>query len=175
MYCDGSCKPRVGPSPPVHRSLSDVDDTGFDNESFHIPRPCFFPPSPDMSGACESPPQPTSPTQTSRESTLRRENRLPRRENVVKIIRRPRKSSLYMPLSSAYSVRSSRISPGTRPSTRVASRSAPATPCGSLVPNLLNFTQRVSASRHGSSSLRFEEESDPLLNEIEHTRTDHKF
>ncbi|CAB3239206.1 unnamed protein product [Arctia plantaginis] len=174
MYCDGGCKPRLGPSPPVHQSLSNVDDTGYDNESY-ILRHTLFAPSPELTGACESPPQPTSPTQTSRESTLRRENKLPRRENAVKIIRRPRKSSLYMPLSAAYPVRSSRISPGTRPSTRAASRSAPVTPCGSLVPNLLNFTQRLSASKHGSSSLQFEEECDPLLNDIEHTRTDHKF
>ncbi|XP_075969961.1 uncharacterized protein LOC142972595 [Anticarsia gemmatalis] len=174
MYCDGGCKPRLGSSPPVHRSLSNVDDTGYDHDGY-VMRHALFAPSPELAGACESPPQPTSPTQTSRESTLRRENRFPRRENPVKIIRRPRKSSLYVPLSAAYQVRSSRISPGARASSRAASRSAPATPCGSLVPNLLNFTQRVSASRHGSSSSRFEEESDPLLADLEHTRTDHKF
>lgn len=174
MYCDGGCKPRLGSSPPVHRSLSNVDDTVYDHEGYVL-RHALFAPSPELTGACDSPPQPTSPTQTSRESTLRRETRFPRRENTIKTIRRPRKSSLYVPLSAAYQVRNARVSPGARPSSRAASRSAPATPCGSLVPNLLNFTQRVSASRLGTTSARFEEENDPLLADLEHARIDYKF
>ncbi|KAM3961286.1 uncharacterized protein ACR2FA_004623 [Aphomia sociella] len=173
MYCDGGCKPRLGASPPVHRSPSNVDDEAvYDHEAYGL-RHLFACPSPEGAGACESPPQPTSPTQTSRDSTLRRpsDERRHRRLDNVKKTSKARKSSLYMPLSSAYPIRTSRISPGARAS----SRSAPATPCSNLVPNLLNFTQRVSASRHGSRSSRFEEESNPLLSEIEHTRTDHKF
>lgn len=170
MYCDGACKPRLGPSPPVHRSPSNVDDSVYDREAYGL-RNLFACPSPEA-GACESPPQPTSPTQTSRDSTLRRpsdEGRHRRADNIKKTPK-ARKSSLYMPLSVAYPVRPARTSPGTRAS----SRSAPATPCGSLVPNLLNFT-RISASRHGSRSSRFDEESDPLLMDMELSRTDHKF
>ncbi|KAJ0180766.1 hypothetical protein K1T71_004170 [Dendrolimus kikuchii] len=171
MYCDGGCKPRVGSSPPVHRSPSNVDDSIYEHEAYGL-RHLFACPSPEVAGACESPPQPTSPTQTSRESTLRRpsDERRHRRVEGAKKTPKARKSSLYMPLSMAYPVRTSRISPGARAS----SRSAPATPCSSLVPNLLNFTQRVSASRHSSRSSRLEEEKNPLLTELE-MRTDHKF
>ncbi|XP_026747694.1 uncharacterized protein LOC113508786 isoform X2 [Trichoplusia ni] len=169
MYCDGGCKPRLGSSPPVNRSLDEVDDSMYMHEAYGSLRQYFT----GMPDPPESPPQPTSPTQTSRDSTLRRpsDERRQRRLESVKKTPRQRKTSLYMPLSVAYPVRTSRISPGTRAS----SRSAPATPCSSLVPNLLAFSQRVSASRNGSRSSKFEEESDPLLAELEHTRTDHKF
>lgn len=171
MYCDGGCKPRLGASPPSHRSPSNVEEPVYDPEAYAL-RHMFACPSPEP-GACESPPQPTSPTQTSRESTLRRpsDERRHRRLESVKKTSKARKSSLYMPLSVAYPVRTSRISP----SARASSRSAPATPCSGLVPNLLTFTQRVSASRHGSRSSRLEEESNPLLSEIENIRMDHKF
>ncbi|XP_068629986.1 uncharacterized protein [Battus philenor] len=175
MYCDGGCKPRLGASPPAHRSHSNMTDAVYDQEAYGL-RHLFSCPSQDNAGACESPPQPTSPTQTSRESTLRRptEERTDRRtrrlENVRKALK-ARKSSLYMPLSMAHPGRQSRISPGTR----VSSRSAPATPCGALVPNILIFTQRVSASRHSSRSSRLEEENDPLLADVENPGTDHKF
>ncbi|KAL0842429.1 hypothetical protein ABMA28_014533 [Loxostege sticticalis] len=160
MYCDGGCKPRLGASPPALRSPPAAEPV-----CEHELRRLFACPSPDA----PSPPQPTSPTQ-SRDSTLRRpsDERRHRRE---KKTARARKSSLYMPLSVAYPPRTSRVSPGARAS----SRSAPATPSGGLVPNLLTFTQRVSASRHGSRSSRLEEESDPLLAEIESARPDHKF
>ncbi|KPJ19088.1 hypothetical protein RR48_12599 [Papilio machaon] len=175
MYCDGGCKPRLGTSPPAHRSHSNVNDAVYDQEAYGL-RHLFSCPSQENAGACESPPQPTSPTQTSRESTLRRpsEERMDRRtrrlDNVRKTLK-ARKSSLYMPLSMAHPGRQSRVSPGTR----VFSRSAPATPCGALVPNILIFTQRVSASRHSSRSSRLEEENDPLLADVENPRTDHKF
>ncbi|XP_049867491.1 uncharacterized protein LOC126367790 isoform X1 [Pectinophora gossypiella] len=173
MYCDGGCKPRLGPSPPAHRSPSNTEPM-YDREAYGL-RHLFACPSPEGAGACESPPQPTSPTQTSRDSTLRRpsDERHHRRLESVKKTSKARKSSLYMPLSVAYPVRPSRTSPGARAS----SRSAPATPCGALVPNLLTFTQRVSASRYGSRSSRCEEESNPLLADIEHehSRADHKF
>ncbi|CAK1545092.1 unnamed protein product [Leptosia nina] len=167
MYCDGGCKPRLGASPPLRHTHSNSEDTVFDHEAYGI-RHLF--PSPEA-GACESPPQPTSPTQTSRDSTLRRmsDDRRLRRLDLGKKSR-TRKSSLYMPLSAGYSGRSSRISPGTR----ISSRSAPATPCGALVPNLLNLTQRVSASRLSSRSSRLEEENDPLLAPDTET-TEHKF
>ncbi|XP_059045212.1 uncharacterized protein LOC131840999 [Achroia grisella] len=172
MYCDGGCKPRLGQSPPTHRPPSNVDDdTVYDPEAFGL-RHLFTCPSPEGAGTCESPPQPTSPTQTSTESTLRRpsdERRHRRRDNVKKSSK-GRKSSLYMPLVT-HPVRNTRISPGARTS----SRSAPATPCSNLVPNLLNFTQRVSASRHSSRSSRLEEESNPLISEAEYSHTDHKF
>lgn len=160
MFCDGGCKPRLGASPPALRSPPAAEPV-----CEHELRRLFACPSPDA----PSPPQPTSPTQ-SRDSTLRRpsDERRHRRE---KKTARARKSSLYMPLSVAYPPRTSRVSPGARAS----SRSAPATPSGGLVPNLLTFTQRVSASRHGSRSSRLEEESDPLLAEIESARPDHKF
>lgn len=173
MYCDGGCKPRVGSSPPVYQSFDDDEDD--DNNmymheaygslrKFHTGKP--DPPE------CESPPQPTSPTQTSRDSTLRRtsDERRQRRLECVKKIARQRKASLYMPLSVAYPIRSSRISPGARTS----SRSAPATPSSSLVPNILTFSQRVSASRLGSRSSKLEEESDSLL-DLDPTRTENKF
>ncbi|XP_047021867.1 uncharacterized protein LOC124631490 isoform X1 [Helicoverpa zea] len=170
MYCDGGCKPRLGSSPPIHQSLDEDDDNNmYMHEAYGSLRQ-YYTGKPDPP---ESPPQPTSPTQTSRDSTLRRpsDDRRHRRLESVKKTPRQRKTSLYMPLSVAYPVRTSRISPGTRAS----SRSAPATPCSSLVPNLLTFSQRVSASRHGSRSSKFEEESDPLLADLENTRTDHKF
>ncbi|KAF9422236.1 hypothetical protein HW555_002045 [Spodoptera exigua] len=169
MYCDGGCKPRLGSSPPTHQSLEEDDDNNmYMHEAYGSLRQ-FYTGKPDPP---ESPPQPTSPTQTSRDSTLRRtsDERRHRRLESVKKTPRQRKTSLYMPLSVAYPVRTSRISP----TTRTSSRSAPATPCSSLVPNLLTFSQRVSASRHGSRSSKFEEESDPLLAELEQ-RTDHKF
>ncbi|XP_041977619.1 uncharacterized protein LOC121731971 isoform X2 [Aricia agestis] len=168
MYCDGGCKPRLGSSPPPRRS--NTDDSIYDQEMYGIRQ--LFPASPENAAACESPPQPTSPTQ-SRESTLRRqlEERRQRRQDPIKKNPKMRKSSLYMPLSVGYHGRTSRISPGSR----VSSRSAPATPCGGLVPNLLTFTQRVSASRLSSRSSRLEEENDPLLADIETTRTEHKF
>lgn len=167
MYCDGACKPQLGSSPPVPLLLEDYH-RGLVEEL----RNMMACPPPDSNGACESPPQPTSPTQTSRDSTLRRpsDERRHRRVDNTKKAPKGRKSSLYMPLSVAYPVRTSRTSPGARAS----SRSAPVTPCGGLVPNLLNFT-RVSSSRHGSGSSRFDEESDPLLMEMELSRTDHKF
>ncbi|XP_028174463.1 formin-like protein 13 isoform X3 [Ostrinia furnacalis] len=150
MYCDGGCKPRLGASPPGHRSPGAPEP---------CPRAAYAPRPPPPAPA--SPPRPTSPTQ-SQDSTRRpSDERRPRKK--------PRKSSLYMPLSVAYPTRT-RPSPGAR----VSSRSAPATPCGAL-PNLLTFTQRVSASRVGSRSSRFEEESNPLLADIENARTDHKF
>ncbi|KPJ05007.1 hypothetical protein RR46_04123 [Papilio xuthus] len=71
MYCDGGCKPRLGTSPPAHRSHSNVNDAVYDQEAYGL-RHLFSCPSQENAGACESPPQPTSPTQTSRESTLRR-------------------------------------------------------------------------------------------------------
>ncbi|CAH2073184.1 unnamed protein product, partial [Iphiclides podalirius] len=175
MYCDGGCKPRLGSSPPAHRSQSNVTDAIYDQEAYRL-RHLFSCPSHENAGACESPPQPTSPTQTSGESTLHRptEERFDRRtrrlDNVRKTLK-ARKSSLYMPLSMAHPGRQSRVSPGTR----VSSRSAPATPCGALVPNILIFSQRVSASRHSSRSSRLEEENDPLLADVENARTDHKF
>ncbi|RVE51238.1 hypothetical protein evm_004203 [Chilo suppressalis] len=171
MYCDGGCKPRLGASPPAHRSPSTLEEGAYDHEAYGL-RHLFSCPSPDGPNACESPPQPTSPTQTSRESTLRRpsDERRHRRLETVKKTPKVRKSSLYMPLV-AYPTRTTRISPGTRAS----SRSAPATPCSGLVPNLVTFTQRVSASRHGSRSSRLEEESNPLLAEAESSRADHKF
>lgn len=167
LYCDGSCKPRLGASPPALRSPSDHSESAADREPLEL-RHLFRCPSPE----CESPPQPTSPTQVSRESTLQRpsEERRSRRLEAAKKALKTRKSSLYMPLSAAYPVRTSRISPGAR----LSSRSAPATPCSSIVPNLLTFTQRVSASRHSSKSSRLEEEKDPLLKELE-TQGDHKF
>ncbi|KAJ8725922.1 hypothetical protein PYW08_004105 [Mythimna loreyi] len=170
MYCDGGCKPRLGSSPPIHQNLDEDDDNNmYMHEAYGSLRQ-YYTGKPDPP---ESPPQPTSPTQTSRDSTLRRtsDERHRRRLESVKKTPRQRKTSLYMPLSVAYPVRTSRISPGTRTS----SRSAPATPCSSLVPTLLTFSQRVSASRHGSRSSKFEEESDPLLADLENTRTDHKF
>ncbi|XP_045486051.1 uncharacterized protein LOC111000845 isoform X1 [Pieris rapae] len=170
MYCDGGCKPRLGASPPLRHAHSNSEDTIFDHEAYGI-RHLF--PSPEA-GTCESPPQPTSPTQTSRDSTLRRlsEDRRLRRLDIGKKSSRTRKSSLYMPLSAGYSGRTSRISPGTR----ISSRSAPATPCGALVPNLLNLTQRVSASRLSSRSSRLEEENDPLLaTDTENQISEHKF
>ncbi|XP_037295694.1 uncharacterized protein LOC115454246 [Manduca sexta] len=171
MYCDGGCKPRLGSSPPVHRSPSNAEEILLEHEPYGL-RHLFACPSPEVPGTCESPPQPTSPTQTSRDSTLRRpsDDRRHRRIECAKKTPKARKSSLYMPLSVAYPVRTSRISPGARAS----SRSAPATPCSSLVPNILTFTQRVSASRHSSRSSRLEEEKDPLLTETE-IHTDHKF
>ncbi|XP_004930355.2 uncharacterized protein LOC101739887 isoform X1 [Bombyx mori] len=167
LYCDGSCKPRLGASPPALRSPSDHSESAADREPLEL-RHLFRCPSPE----CESPPQPTSPTQVSRESTLQRppEERRSRRLEAAKKALKTRKSSLYMPLTAAYPVRTSRISPGAR----LSSRSAPATPCSSIVPNLLTFTQRVSASRHSSKSSRLEEEKDPLLKELE-TQGDHKF
>ncbi|XP_061712700.1 uncharacterized protein LOC133521637 [Cydia pomonella] len=169
MYCDGACKPRLGASPPAHRSPA--RDDNYEHEAYGL-RHLFTCPSTELAGACESPPQPTSPTQ-SRESTLRRpsDERRHRRIDSLKKTPKARKSSLYMPLSVAYPVRTSRVSPGSR----VSSRSAPATPCGALVPNLLHFTQRVSATRHGSRSSRCDEENDPLLDAETETRTDHKF
>ncbi|CAG5051117.1 unnamed protein product [Parnassius apollo] len=163
MYCDGGCKPRLGTSPTAHRSHSNVNHKVYDHEAYG-PHNLFSSPSEENAGACESPPQPTSPTQTSKESTLhipsdeRSERRSRRLENVRKTLK-ARKSSLYMPLSIAHSGRQSRISPGSR----ISSRSAPATPCGALVPNILIFTQRVSTSRYSSRSSRLEEENDPLL------------
>ncbi|KAJ2953012.1 hypothetical protein O0L34_g7394 [Tuta absoluta] len=170
MYCDGGCKPRLGASPPAHRSPSNVDECTYEREAYGL-RHLFSCPSPEGTGACESPPQPTSPTQTSRDSTLRRpsDERHHRRLENVKKTSRTRKSSLYMPLSVAYPVRPSRISPGVRTS----SRSAPATPCGALAPNILNFTQRVSA--YGSRSSKCDEESNPLLMDSENSHTEHKF
>lgn len=171
MYGEGGCKPRLGASPPIHRSPSNPDEASLEHEPYCL-RHLFACPSPEIAGVCESPPQPTSPTQTSRESTLRRpsDERRHRRLDTVKKTLKMRKSSLYVPLSVAYPVvRTSRISPGSR----VSSRSAPATPCSALVPNLLSFNQRVSASRLSSKSSRLEEEKDPLL-DLE-TRTDHKF
>lgn len=174
MYCDGACKPRLGPSPPAHRSPSNMDDMVYDREAYGL-RHLYACPSPEATGACESPPQPTSPTQ-SRDSTLRRpsDERHHRRLESVKKAPKSRKSSLYMPLSVAYPVRTSRISPGTRASRHPVSRSAPATPCGALVPNLLNFTQRVSTSRQSRSS-RLDEESNPLLLDSDNSHADHKF
>ncbi|CAK1581503.1 unnamed protein product [Parnassius mnemosyne] len=175
IYCNGGCKPRLGASPPAHRSHCNDNDTVYDQGAYGL-RHLFSSPSQENAGACESPPQPTSPTETSRESTLHRpsgersDRRSRRLENVRRTLK-ARKSSLYMPLSIAHSGRQSRISPGSR----VSSRSAPATPCGALVPNILIFTQRVSASRHSSRSSRLEEENDPLLADVENPRTDHKF
>ncbi|XP_053625725.1 uncharacterized protein LOC128683793 isoform X2 [Plodia interpunctella] len=171
LYCDGGCKPRLGASPPSHRSPSNLDEDaatpGYEYEAYGL-RQLF---SSEGAGACESPPQPTSPTQ-SRDSTLRRPSDENRRRRVEpKKIPRSRKSSLYMPLSVAYPVRTSRKSPGARAS----SRSAPATPCNPLVPNFLNYAPRVLTSRHSSRSSRCEEESNPLLSEVEHARLDHKF
>ncbi|XP_050678664.1 uncharacterized protein LOC126974949 isoform X2 [Leptidea sinapis] len=167
MYCDGSCKPRLGASPPLRHTHSTSEDTVFEQDPYDL-RHVF----PSEAGACESPPQPTSPTQTSRDSTLRRlseERRFKRLDALKKM--RARKSSLYMPLSIAYTGRSSRISPGSR----MSSRSAPATPCGALVPNLLLLSQRVS-SRHSSRSSKLEEEQDPLLaTETENAGVEHKF
>lgn len=163
MYCDGGCKPRVGTSPTIHQSPSNLESITYEHEAFGVRHMFHSPP------ACESPPQPTSPTQTSRDSSRRpSEDRRQRRLDSLK--RNIRKSSLYMPLT-AHPVRPSRISPGTRAS----SRSAPATPCSNLVPNLLNFTHRVSASRNSSRSSRLEEEYDPLLTEPEPPCPDHKF
>ncbi|XP_013194054.1 uncharacterized protein LOC106137701 [Amyelois transitella] len=181
LYCNGSCKPQLGTSPPSlsRRSPSNPDEDssggdflpGYGHEAYGL-RNLFSCPSPEGAGV-ESPPQPTSPTQTSRESTLRRLNddRRHRRLDSAKKSSRTRKSSLYMPLSVAYPGRTSRKSPGTRTS----SRSAPVTPCNPLVPNLLTFAPRVLASRHSSRSSRCEEESNPLLAEIEQIRLDHKF
>lgn len=77
-----------------------------------------------------------------------------------------------MPLSSNYNGKVSRISPGSRAS----SRSAPATPCGGLVPNLLAFTHKVSVSRQSFKSSKLEEENDPLLTDNEASKDgDHKF
>lgn len=174
LFCDPGCRPRLGPSPPIQQSPSHNEETNVFDHDFERLRhlyscPC---PSPDTI-ACESPPQPTSPTQTSRDSTLRRssDERRHRRPDTIKKNPKARKSSLYMPLTSAYSVRPSRVSPGSR----VSSRSAPATPCGSLVPNLLALTQRMSASRHGSKSSKLEEECDHLLTDDNSANTDHKF
>ncbi|XP_072944306.1 uncharacterized protein [Epargyreus clarus] len=166
-YCDGACKPRVGNSPPPHSNRSRI----YENEPYESVLRHLFESDHEPPGVCQSPPQPTSPTQTSNESTLRRpsdERRQKHLDNVRKTYK-ARKSSLYMPLSAGYTGRCSRISPGTRAS----SRSAPATPCG--VPNLFSFSQRVSASRHSSKSSRLEEENDPLLADVENPRTDHKF
>nr|XP_026489968.1 uncharacterized protein LOC113396293 isoform X1 [Vanessa tameamea] len=162
LYCDGGCKPRLGSSPPPRRASPSTDDTYCERAAYlrHL-----FLTSPDTPGGCESPPQPTSPTQ-SRESTLRRQidERCQRRHDLFRKTPRTRKSSLYIPLS--------KIPPGTR---KLLTRSAPATPSGALVPNLLNFTQRVSASRLSSRSSRLEEENDPLLADVESSRMDHKF
>ncbi|XP_039747457.1 uncharacterized protein LOC120624790 isoform X1 [Pararge aegeria] len=162
MYCEGGCKPRLGSSPPPRRASPNADDSYCERAAYlrHL-----FLNSPDTPGGCESPPQPTSPTQ-SRESTLRRQidERCQRRHDLFRKTAKSRKSSLYIPLS--------KIPPGTR---KLLTRSAPATPSGALVPNLLNFTQRVSASRHSSKSSRLEEENDPLLVDGEPARTDHKF
>lgn len=162
LYCEGGCKPRLGSSPPPRRASPNADESYCERAAYlrHL-----FLTSPDTPGGCESPPQPTSPTQ-SRESTLRRQidERCQRRQELFRKTPRTRKSSLYIPLS--------KIPPGTR---KLLTRSAPATPSGALVPNLLNFTQRVSASRHSSRSSRLEEENDPLLGDVEPPQTDHKF
>ncbi|OWR52244.1 hypothetical protein KGM_209631 [Danaus plexippus plexippus] len=162
MYCDGGCKPRLGSSPPPRRSSPSADDSYCERAAYlrHL-----FLTSPDTPGGCESPPQPTSPTQ-SRESTLRRQidERCQRRHDFLRRPPRTRKSSLYIPLS--------KVPPGSR---KFLTRSAPVTPSGALVPNLLSFTQRVSASRLSSKSSRLEEENDPLLIDGEAADTDHKF
>ncbi|XP_045783556.1 uncharacterized protein LOC123879700 isoform X2 [Maniola jurtina] len=162
LYCDGGCKPRLGSSPPPRRTSPNADDSYCERAAYlrHL-----FLTSPDTPGGCESPPQPTSPTQ-SRESTLRRQidERCQRRHDLFRKTQKTRKSSLYIPLT--------KIPPGTR---KLLTRSAPATPSGALVPNLLNFTQRVSASRHSSRSSRLEEENDPLLADGEPANMDHKF
>ncbi|KAI8434605.1 hypothetical protein MSG28_003142 [Choristoneura fumiferana] len=164
MYCDGACKPRLGASPPAHRSPA--RDENYEQEANGL-RHLFTRPSTESPATCESPPQPTSPTQ-SRDSTLRRpsDERRHRRIESIKKTTKARKTSLYMPLSS-YPSRT-RVSPGVR-----SSRSAPATPCGALVPNLLHFT-RGSATRQGSRSSRCDDENDPLL-DVESSRADHKF
>ncbi|XP_045445621.1 uncharacterized protein LOC123653670 [Melitaea cinxia] len=162
LYCDGGCKPRLGSSPPPRHASPGGDDPYCERAAYlrHL-----FLTSPDTPGGCESPPQPTSPTQ-SRESTLRRQidERCQRRHDLFRKTTRTRKSSLYIPLS--------KIPPGTR---KLLTRSAPATPSGALVPNILNFTQRVSASRLSSRSSRLEEENNPLLADVESAAEDHKF
>ncbi|XP_011549569.3 uncharacterized protein LOC105381525 isoform X2 [Plutella xylostella] len=159
---DGGRKPRLGPSPPVPRSPS--HDEVFEHEHERLRHlyhcPC---PSPDAA-ACQSPPQPTSPTQMSRDGSLQRNYR--RGDAARRAAARVRKSSLYMPLSTAYPMRPARVSP------RASSRSAPATPCGSLVPNLL----ALSISRHSSRASRLQEENDPLLDDEPYRpRRSHKF
>ncbi|GBP68733.1 hypothetical protein EVAR_99003_1 [Eumeta japonica] len=167
LECEGACRPRLGPSPPIHRSPSNVDETIYEHDIQNLRRMLAATPS----DICESPPQPTSPTQSSRESTMRRPSDERRHTIIVKRVPKSRKTSLYMPLSTANAGRSCRISPGPK----VSSRSAPATPCGALVPNLLSFSQRLSSSGRGSRSSRLEEENDPLLVDGDPIPFDHKF
>lgn len=159
-YCDGSWRmPVLDTSPTRQRSPS--EDIVFEPEAYGV-RHVIHPPA---QATCESP---TSPKQTTKDS-IRRSNEDRRQRRLDSIKRNIRKSSLYMPLSTAHVVRPSRTSPGARAS----SRSAPNTPCSNLVPNLLNFTHR--ASRHSSRSSRLEEEYDALLMDTEQSRMDHKF
>ncbi|KOB68348.1 Uncharacterized protein OBRU01_18987 [Operophtera brumata] len=161
MYCEGRWRmPVLGTSPNRHRRSSS-EDIVFEPEAYGVRHVIHPPPAEEP---CESP---TSPKQT--KDSIRRPNEDRRQRRLDSIKRNIRKSSLYMPLSTAHAVKPSRISPGARAS----SRSAPATPCSNLVPNLLNFTHR--ASRHSSRSSRLEEEYDSLLLDTEQSRMDHKF
>lgn len=159
MYCIHGCEPRRQNASYRHQPSNGEQVL----ESYGVRQPLQSPPS---LGSRQ-----TSPTQSSQEGVRKQSDEKKQRRLTESLKWNSRKSSLYMPLSTAHQARPSRVSPGSR----AFSMSAPATPCSNLVPNILNLTQRVSASRHSSRSSRLEEEYDPLLTVVEQARNDDKF